>query len=1034
MFAQFLYHHSRYFYLFVLAVVAVGYTSFNSIARQEDPTIVNMVASITVPYPGASADRVEALITKPLEDELRKIPEVFRLQTTSANGISLTNVRLQDTLSGENMELAWTEVRDAMADAAMRFPADAGKPLFDNDRLKSFTSIVAISARDDKTLSLGMLSRFAKQFADIARNHPGTELVEIFGEPQEEIRVSLNLTALTARGLGPTDVANALQRADAKFSAGRLSNERNDLLVELAGDFDSLERIRQVTISSAGSAGAVRVGDIAVVTKTERDPPSSLALAEGKPAVLVGVVMQTGLQVDAWTNSLRTSIDNFNAQLPHAVQAVTSYEQSTYAMDRLNHVAGNLLTGVALVLLVLLLTLGWRAAMVVAVILPLCGLLSITVLEQMSFSLQQMSLSGLIVSLGLLVDGSIVMTDEIRKRLLKGLTPIQAIAGSVSRLRIPLLSSSITTILAFLPMAIMPGPAGSFLGSIATSVIVMLLASTLLALVFTPVLAAWLLPGGLRENASWVNTGIASGNTGKALANAITWSLKHPFGAISLALILPITGFLAFPTLTAQFFPGTDRDQFHIQVTLPDGSSIWQSKQLAIAIDSALREEPLIRRIDWTIGENAPAFYYNLYRFKEGIPSFAEALVLTHDKRKTNALIRHLQLQLDKKFPQARIVVRGIDQGPPLNAPVEVKVFGPSISTLQTLGEEIRRRLDTQAHVVLTSTSLPGGSPKIRLALNEDSLHLAGGNLAHTAGVLRGALNGLSGGQILEGTEQIPVRVRGDTDTLNNAEQLAALYLPHTASRSETLPGIPLSALGRPQLTVSETAISRENGERINNIQAFITRGVLPEEVLKTLQNSLAENPVALPQGYRLSFGGGSEERARTVDQIMSSVGLIMAALVATIVLTFNSWRLSAITALVCVCSLGLSLISLALFGYPFGIQAFIGVIGSVGVSVNAAIIILTALQANPAAMTGDIDAIRDVVMDSSRHIISTTITTFGGFLPLILAGGFFWPPFAMAIAGGVLLSTIISFFLVPPLFLLAYRLLKSKAIFDVTH
>ncbi len=673
MFAQYVYHHSRYFFLFVLAVIAVGYTSFITIARQEDPTIINMAASITVPYPGASADRVEALITKPLEDELRKIPEVFRVRTTSANGISLANVRLQDELSSEGLDLAWTEVRDAMNDAAVKFPADAGKPQFDNNRLKSFTSIVAISASGDKDLSIGMLSRFAKQFADLARNHSGTELVEVFGETQEEIRVSLDLAALTARGLSPADVAGALRRADAKFSAGRLSNERNDLLVELAGDFDSQERIRQVTVSTAGSAGSVRVGDIATVSKSERSPPAALALAEGKPAVLVGVVMQTGLQVDVWTESLRRLIAHYNAQLPSAVQAVISYEQSTYAMERLNHVATNLLTGVALVLLVLLFTLGWRAALVVAVILPLCGLISITILQQMGTSLQQMSLSGLIVSLGLLVDGSIVMTDEIRKRLLKGLTPIEAIAGSVSRLRVPLLSSSVTTILAFMPMAIMPGPAGSFLGSIATAVIVMLLASTLLALVFTPVLAAWLLPNGLREDANWLSTGIASGRAGQQLAKAMTWSLRYPLGAVSLALVLPVTGFLAFPTLTAQFFPGTDRDQFHIQVKLPDGSSIWQSEQLAKTIDKALREEPLIRRIDWTIGENAPAFYYNLYRSKEGMPSFAEALVLTHDRRKTNALIRRLQLQLDRQFPQARIVVRGIDQGPPLDAPVEVK-------------------------------------------------------------------------------------------------------------------------------------------------------------------------------------------------------------------------------------------------------------------------------------------------------------------------------------------------------------------------
>jgi multidrug efflux pump subunit AcrB len=209
-------------------------------------------------------------------------------------------------------------------------------------------------------------------------------------------------------------------------------------------------------------------------------------------------------------------------------------------------------------------------------------------------------------------------------------------------------------------------------------------------------------------------------------------------------------------------------------------------------------------------------------------------------------------------------------------------------------------------------------------------------------------------------------------------------------------------------------------------VQAHITRGVLPQEALKVLQQDLEENPIALPDGYSFNYGGDTDERAKVVDKIMAPMGLILSALLATIVMTFNSWRMSAIALLVCVCSLGLSLLSLALFRYPFGVQALIGVIGSIGVSINAAIIIITALQAHEGANRGGLYAIRSVVMDSSRHIVSTTVTTFGGFLPLILEGSQFWPPFAMAIAGGVLLSTITSFFLVPPMYLLAIRIGKQ--------
>jgi multidrug efflux pump subunit AcrB len=267
--------------------------------------------------------------------------------------------------------------------------------------------------------------------------------------------------------------------------------------------------------------------------------------------------------------------------------------------------------------------------------------------------------------------------------------------------------------------------------------------------------------------------------------------------------------------------------------------------------------------------------------------------------------------------------------------------------------------------------------------------------------------------------------VRLDEQDWDTSEKVANILVPLPASSqgsSELIAGIPMSALGKPQLVPSQSPIARYNGERTNVVQAFLVRGVLPEEALKILRQDLLENPIAMPQGYRFEFGGDSDERANVIDKLMAPLGLVLAGLLATILLTFNSWRLSAVAVLVCLCSLGLSLLALAIFAYPFGIQAVIGVIGSIGVSINAAIIIITALQGDDQASRGNRLAIRSVVMDSSRHIISTTVTTFGGFLPLILEGSQFWPPFAMAIAGGVLLSTIISFYLVPPLFLVTTR------------
>ncbi len=1024
MIARHIYTHPRYFMLVILCVVAVGVTSFRSIPRQEDPTLMNFVATITTMYPGAAPDRVEALVTRPLEDELREMSEIEWIQSGSSSGISAITLKLDDTLSGEELERAWSEARDAINNVTPRFPPGVGEPVFDNDRLTSFTTIVALSSSTEEDMPLSLLSRLAQGFADKARNLPDTRLVEIFGEPQEEIRVEIDESALVSRGLSMQQVAAALQAADAKVAAGRATGSGNDLLIELAGDFESMERVREVIVTTSDSGSATRISDIAEVYKAAVTPPPAMAMAQGRQAVLVGTIMEPGNQVDAWSAAFNAMVQQYRAEAPAGLKLEVTYDQSTYARTRLIEVAQNLAIGITLVVLVLLFTLGWRAAVVVACILPLCGLISIAVMERMGMALHQMSVTGLIVALGLLVDGSIVMTDEIRKRLLRGDSSLEAIRGSVDRLRVPLIASALTTVLAFLPMAVMPGAGGDFLGAIATAVIIMLTTSTLLALGITPVLASWLLPRDQSPGPHWWAGGAESGKAGEALVSALHWSLRRPFSAITLALALPVTGFLAFPTLTAQFFPGTDRDQLYIQVKLADGRSIYDTADTARRIDTRLRNDPLIRRVDWTMGESAPAFYYNMYRFKEGIPSWAEALVMTHDENLTDDLIRRLQLELDREFPEAQIIVRGIDQGPPVMAPIEIELKGPNLAMLQELGDQFRQRLETIPSVTHTSTGLVGGAPKLVFQLQEEKLRLARLQLSDVAAALNQGLQGQVGGELLEGTERLPVRVRLPERDWGTMERIADIRVPLVAAGDQTgrLAGIPLNALGKPDLVPSQSTVTRKDGERLNLVQAYLTRGVLPQEALKLLQEDLAGNPIALPDGYSFSYGGDAEERAKVVGEIMAPMGLIIAALVATIMLTFNSWRLSAVAVLVCVCSMGLSLLALAVFRYPFGIQALIGVIGSIGVSINAAIIIITALQGNREASQGEPLAICAVVMDSSRHIVSTTVTTFGGFLPLILEGSQFWPPFAMAIAGGVLLSTLISFFLVPPMFLLYVR------------
>ncbi len=1013
------YRDKRLFALAILMILSAGISGLLTIGRQEDPTITNLFATIVTPYPGAGPERVEALVTEKIEQELRQIEEIDEVTSSSRSGISIIQVELSQFITQAEIDQAWSRIRDALSDAAANFPDGVPEPRFDDDRTGAFTTIGALTSRDGRIVSPAVKRRYGELLQDRLRALSGTRYVRLYGTDTEEILITVDPHKLASIGLTVDRVSTAIKQADAKVRAGQVRGRHTDLLIELTGEIKSLERVARIPVLEREGDRIVRVSDIATVRKTVRRPSTSIAYADGNPAVLIAARMQDDLQVDAWIAKVNRVYDEFRRDLPTSLELEVLFDQSHYTAERLTGVLQNLALGVALVVGVLFLTLGWRAALIVAVILPLATLISISGLRAVGISIHQMSVTGLIVALGLLVDAGIVMTDDIRRRLAAGTMRLAAVDQAVRRLAVPLLASTVTTALAFMPMAMLPGPAGDFVGAIAISVIIMLVASLALALTITPALSGWLLKiDKISADRRLPQPGIFSRSIGLALA--------HPRLAIVLALVLPAIGFGSFPTLRAQFFPGVDRDQFYVQIKLPDGTAIRKTERVALRTGQLIRKEDGIRTVHWVIGESAPAFYYNMIANQDNRPSFAEALVTTTSPQATEAMLGRLQRTLDADVPDARVIVRGLVQGPPVNAPVEIRLVGPELGTLRALGDQIRGLMISVPDVIQALTQLNGGAPKVVVDLSEEKVRLAGLRMRDVARQLESKLEGVTGGSLVEGSEELPVRVRlgaaarADFTELRDIDVVSANA--DARATQGAYPGIPLTALGTLSLAPAETPIFRRDGERINTIQGFVQRNVLPEEVLKKVQARIAQSDFKLPPGYRMEVGGDSDARDDVLRNLISTLGIIVALSIATIVLTFGSYRLSIVASIVAVLSMGLSLLALAVFGYPFGIQAVIGVIGSIGVSINAAIIIMTALQEDPLARNGDIGRIRELVVAQSRHIVSTTLTTFGGFLPLILEGGGFWPPFAMSIAGGVLLSTVVSFYFTPPAFALLAR------------
>ena len=1017
-----LYRQWRVFALVIFIIVAAGASAISTIPRQEDPTITNFFATIITPYPGASPARVEAQVTEHIERELAEIPEMDEVHSVSRNGISFINVAIDWTLSSDELERVWSEVRDALSDAARNFPPGVPEPTFDNDRMAGFTTISALKPAQGYPVNHSLLRRYGEILEERMQQLDGSKIVVVFGEQEEEILVEVNANALTSMGLTVDQVSHAIRSADAKVTAGQLRADSTNFLIEIAGEIKSVERIADIAAGTGPAGEIVRVGDIAKVSRSVKTPTDGLAYAGGVPAVLIGTQMQSGLQVDQWIKTAYAELDDFAAELPQGIEHELIFDQSIYTDNRLGTLFTNLMIGIGLVVTVLFFTLGWRGAFIVACLLPLTGLFSLSILNFIGLEIQQMSVSGIIVALGLLVDAAIVMTDEIRRRMKDGQDRLDAVRLSVRRLFAPLLASTVTTVLAFTPMALLPGPAGDFVGSIALSVIVMLIVSFGLALTVTPALGGWLLVREGEEGSQhWWNIGIHPKTPARLFDKSLKWSLDNRGLSVLGAVALPLIGFLSFPTLTAQFFPGEDRNQFHVQIELPATASIVETDRYARLAAEIVADDPGVTKLSWVVGESAPAFYYNMIRTRDQQKSYAELLVTTRDDRDAKRLIPVMQQRLDIALPQAQIIVRNLTQGPPVESPLEIKIAGPDLITLRNLGEQVREKMARVPGITHTKASLIGGEPKISFTLNEDDIRALGLDLRSVAGQLESALEGATGGSLLEATEEMPVRVRlgdeerGSVDLVRSLKIVAPAGSPLAASGDH--PGIPLAALGSAKLVPSESPIARQNSERVNIISGYIETHLLPETALTGFLRLWEDEPVYLPPGYRLIIGGDADARADTIGNLMAPMGLIITLTVATIVLTFNSFTMFAIAMIVVLLSMGLSLFSLALFNYPFGIQAVIGVIGSIGVSINAAIIILTALQQDARAMANDAVRIRQIVGEASRHIISTTTTTFGGFLPLIIAGGGFWPPFAMAIAGGVLLSSFVSFYFTPPLF-----------------
>jgi len=1005
----------RLLVLTVALIAVAGLSAFTLLPRREDPELLSRFSQITTPYPGASAERVEALVTEKIEDALREHDEIKDMFSSSRAGISVVQVELRDNIS--DPDPVWSQLRDELDRVSRELPEGAGKPDLDNRDLDAFAVIVGLRWSGKPPPPLAVMQRLAQQLEDRIRDVPGTKETRMYGESPEEVRVEIDPSRIASLGMTPQEVAAVVRATDAKVSAGQLRHAKANLLIEVEGELDSLARLRRTPIRYGADGAVVRLGEIATIERGRADPPSEVALLDGEPGIVVGALMQRDQRIDRWAAKVRTELDAFRARLPAGIELDLLFDQSVYTERRFSDLLGNLTLGGLFVFAVVLFMMGWRSALLVGAALPLSALMVLAGMRVLDMPIEQMSVTGLIIALGLLIDNAIVMVDEVRHRLMHGEEPAVAVLGAGKALSIPLLGSTLTTVLSFMPLVLMPGPAGEFVGGIGVSVILAIVSSFLLALTVVPALTG--LMGHCwqeQPKGSWWRDGFSSERLTEWYRGALGALFRRPLIAILFAIALPLCGFVVAGQLKEQFFPPTDRDQFEITMRLPPQSSIAETESIAHKARALLLQHDRVRHVHWFLGTSAPKFFYNMIEGADGTPSFGQAYVQIGDTANLSAFLNELQDELDAKLPQAQFLVRQLEQGPPFPAPVELRVFGPDPEVLFELGDKLRAQLARVPGVTHTRSTLADGNPKLKFATDEIEVNLAGLDHRALAARLEASLEGVVGGSIIEGTEELPVRVRVADELRGNLDRIASLELLAKDRRS----WIPLRALGTMEVVPVLSNLPRRNGQRLNTVQGFLKAGLLPSQVLADFKERIADFP--LPPGYRTELGGESAERDEAVGNLLASVGLLVVLMIATLVLSFQSFRIAAVIGFVAVLCVGLALFAIWLFGYPFGFMGIIGTMGLVGVAINDSIVVLAALRESKAARNGDVEATRDVVVRSTRHVLATTLTTIAGFIPLLLDGGLFWPPLAVAIAGGVGGATLLALYFVPATWILMRR------------
>jgi len=988
-------------------VLVGGLAAYSSLPRAEDPGFTIRTAVVTTVFPGASPERVESLVTSPIEEIIQQIPEVETITSSSNTSMSVVYVEVADEIT--ELRPVWDELRRRIDDVSDDLPAEAMTPNVNDTFGDVYGTLIAVIAEGYTATERADFAEDVKlrllELEDAAK-------VEVYGDQERRIFLTYDNARLAGLGLSPLYLASVLKEQNIVSPGGTLEVGRDALTIEPSGSFNSVEELAATPVPVPGGA-VLTIGDLVEVEEGNVDPPTPLFRYRGEDAHLIGISLREGGNILDLGDDIKAALAELQVQYPIGVEFVIANFQPEDVQVKVSSFVSNLIQAVVIVIVVMVVFLGLRTGVIVASLIPGAMVSTFLLMSFTGVGIDQMSLAGLLIALGMLVDNAIVVSENCLVRLEQGQTPREAALGASQELWAPLLVSSLTTAAAFLPFYLGDGGSSEFVAPIFKVVTMALMASWLLAMTMIPVFCAY----GLKPPEKTESASDEPEPTPRYLvvyADLLRSMLVRPWRSLVIATIGLIVALYGFGHVPVKFFPPSEKPAFIGQLEFAPGTTIENTAEIAAEIDHHLANISSDRLASWTtmIGDTLPRFVLTFDGPERG-NNIISTLFTTADREAGDALMEELSRYLEETFPEAEVLLAPLQLGPPVAHPVAFKISGNDIPGLTTKVKRLEDHLRETEGLRAVGNDWGWRTKKLQVIVDPTRSRLAGVTNQDVATSLYTGVTGLPLTEYRDGDDIVPVVLRGaGTPRLDELDVYAA----------SGSPPVPLAQVADLHLDFQFPTIRRENRRRLITVYADTEPGFNAAAISKTVSAWLETESQGWENQYRWEEDGEAQASAEANESVMSTLPIAVLVIVLLLVVQFNSMRRATINLVVLPYAFVGVTIGLLVTSSYFGFMTLLGIISLFGVVINNANVLIDRIDVEIADGIEPPKAIIAAAQSRLRPILLTTATTVLGLIPLWLGGGPMFQPMAIVLIFGLLFGTALTLGLVPLFYSLFFR------------